>query len=500
MLSKLVCWLDFPRLIFLILFLVLIPLAGLGDPDYFWHLKSGEYLVNHGFPRADPFSYTFEGKPWILHEWLFQAGLFGVFSVAGDLGVRCLTALLSTLAIYIAYRASARLLGASTLVLVLALAFTVTTKGGFSPRPQLVTYVLFAFFIYSLVAFKYLNEDRWLWLLPLAAVLWVNCHGGYMIGLFVLGVFLASEWIMHGLRPVKDTAHRGRLWKLTVIALVAGLATALNPDFFRHWLYPFEVMKMTTALSMIQEWQSPNFHQITWKIFLGLVFGFLAVWMYRPTKPDLTEMLLPAALLFSGFVSVRHLPLVALLLVPFTAVALRDHPLRPIFDRAIGKGRDLGVKGFALNWVLLIAVSVVLILPYPKLVERSNAKIEGRLPVKAAEFVRKHGISGRMFNEYTEGGYLIHALYPNPKVFIDGRADLYGDEFLREFLEIYWGGPHWEAVWDKYHIDFAVLPNEAPIRQLLLARGEFKITYADSHHSVLVRGGAAVPAPNTNNQ
>ncbi|MFN0316716.1 MAG: hypothetical protein ACKVQA_16965 [Burkholderiales bacterium] len=498
MLFRLIRWLDFPKLTFLILFLVLITLAGLGDPDYFWHLKSGEYLVSHGFPKGDPFSFTFEGRPWILHEWLFQVGLFGVFSLAGDLGVRCLTALLSTLAIYIAYRAAARLLGSTTLALVIALAFTITTKGGFTPRPQLVTYVFFAFFIYSLVAFKYLNEDRWLWFMPPAAVLWVNGHGGYMIGLFVLGLFVASEWIMYWIRPIKDATYRGRLSRLTVIALVSGLATAVNPEFFRHWLYPFEVMKMTTALSMIQEWQSPNFHQTTWKIFLALVFGYLAAWTYRPAKPDLTEYLLPASMLFAGFVSVRHLPLVALILVPFTAVALRDSPLRPILDRRIRQGTDLGVKGFALNWVILIVVSLVLLLPYPKLVERSNAKIEGRLPVKAAEFVRKQGIGGRMFNGYAEGGYLIHALYPNPQVFIDGRADLYGDQFLREFLEIYWGGPYWETLFAKYRIDFAVLPNEAPIRQLLLARGGFDTAYHDDHHSVLVRRGAAFPAASAN--
>ena len=66
--------LDLPHLAFAVLFLALLFGMALNDPDYFWHLKAGEYIATHlALPIGDPFSYTFQGKPWALHEWLFEA-------------------------------------------------------------------------------------------------------------------------------------------------------------------------------------------------------------------------------------------------------------------------------------------------------------------------------------------------------------------------------------------------------------------------------------------
>ena len=159
--------LDLPHLAFAVLFFWLFFRTELTDPDYFWHLKAGEYIVNHlALPAGDPFSWTFQGKPWALHEWLFEVGLYAMFALLGGTGVKLLTACLGMLATYIVYRAAHRLLGASTLALALAIAFLLVQAGGFAPRPQLVTYVLFAALVHLLVAFKYFGEDRRLWVIP----------------------------------------------------------------------------------------------------------------------------------------------------------------------------------------------------------------------------------------------------------------------------------------------------------------------------------------------
>ncbi len=79
--------LDFPRLVFAILFLWTLFAIDLHDPDYYWHLKAGEYILTHGaLPSVDPFSYTFHGEPWVLHEWLFQVVLYAVFDWLGPFG------------------------------------------------------------------------------------------------------------------------------------------------------------------------------------------------------------------------------------------------------------------------------------------------------------------------------------------------------------------------------------------------------------------------------
>lgn len=479
--------LDLPNLVFAVLFFLLLFGVVLDDPDYFWHLKAGEYIVSHmALPSGDPFSYTFQGKPWVLHEWLFEAVLHGVFTVLGPTGIKLLTALLGSIATYITYRTAKRLLGASTLALALTIACVPIQAVFFAPRPQLVTYVLFAVFVQLLVAFKYFADDRRLWLIPLLLVLWVNMHGAYVIGIALLALFCACEWLTHW-AGYADAAYRRRLVKLSSIAALGALATLINPEGIRAWLYPLQVMNLDFATSVIGEWQSPNFRQPYGKLFLVLVFGFFLANIYRQTKPDLTEIALPVFFLFAGFVSVRHVPLATFLLVPFIAVAQREGPVQRFYGRVARSGKQLGNIEYVLNWVLLVVVGLTFYLLNPTQEAKAQARLNEVMPVKAVEFVKSHGITGRMLNEYDQGGYLIYHLYPQQQVFIDGRADLYGDKFIQEFRKIRLGTLGWEKAFDQYAIDYVVVRRDTPLRERLLSRGDFKMVYNDDANSVLVR-------------
>ncbi|MGH6937378.1 MAG: hypothetical protein ACRED2_14645, partial [Methylocella sp.] len=124
---------------------------------------------------------------------------------------------------------------------------------------------------------------------------------------------------------------------------------------------------------------------------------------------------------------------------------------------------------------------------YPVKHAEAAAAMDERIPVKAVEFIRNAEIEGRIFNEYGFGGYLIQQFHPTQRVFIDGRADVFGDEFLKQYLDIYKGAPAWEQAFDEYGIEVVVVPRKAPLRQLLLARGDFKLVYDDEHNSILVK-------------
>jgi hypothetical protein len=495
--SSLLRFLDLPKLAFAILFLWILFAIELVDPDYFWHLKAGEYILANGLPTGDPFSFTFQGKPWVLHEWLFEIGLYAIFVWLGPLGVKALTALLGTASAYIVFGAANRLLNGSTLALGLSIGLFAFIVCGFAPRPQLVTYVIFAAFLYLLVSFKYFEDDRFLWVFPPLMILWVNSHGGYIVGLVLLVLFASCEWLIYGLRRKSDLPHLRRLVKLSAISVLAILATALNPGFVKHWLYPFQVMNMSFASSIIMEWQSPNFHALDGKIFLLLIFGFFLACIYRKNKPDLTELALPCFFLFAGFVSVRHVPLTMLTLVPFAAVALRDGDMHRFYTAAT-HSKQLGKIEYVMNWALLAMVGIGLVAYYP--IKHANQELDSKIPIKATEFIRDHGISGRMFNEYGQGGYLIYSLYPQQQVYIDGRADVFGDEFLKEYMAIRNGEPEWEQLFDKYDVDYVITLRVAPIRQLLLARGDFKSVYEDKHNSVLVRNSPKFASLITTNQ
>jgi hypothetical protein len=82
---------------------------------------------------------------------------------------------------------------------------------------------------------------------------------------------------------------------------------------------------------------------------------------------------------------------------------------------------------------------------------------------------------------------MIYRLSPAQKVFIDGRAAPYGDAFVKEYLKIFLAQEGWEEAFDRYEIDYVVCARSAPIRQLLLQRGDFVSVYKDEFNSVLVK-------------
>lgn len=491
--------LDMRRLAFISIFMVLLATLQLTDFDYFWHLKTGEYIVTHGaLPSGDVFSFTHLGKPWVLHEWLFEVLLYGVFTWLGPLGVKLLTATLAMTALGITYALLRRLAISPSVALVLLLAAFIPFSPGISPRPQLVTCVFFASFLYVLLSYKYFQTPRYLLALPLLMVVWVNAHGGYVVGIALAGLFVACEWANYWIISERDAGQKQRLTRLTLAAVATVLASAINPEFLGHWLYPFQIMGMEATRS-IQEWQSLDFHDWAGRGYLMLVLAFFVTYTYTTRKPDFTELIIPTALMVAGFVVIRHVPLAALTLISFIAIALSRGPatglsafwqrtgLALFYERWVGGGKQLGNGEYVLNWLLLLAIAIGLSVFYPIYHANDEGKANASLPVKAAEFVANAGLTGHMFNSYHFGGYLIYRLYPAQKVFIDGRADMYGDDFINEYQEIIGVASGWEKTFDKYQIDYVITGRDEPLPQLLQARGDFRLVYEDKHNSVLVR-------------
>jgi hypothetical protein len=156
-----------------------------------------------------------------------------------------------------------------------------------------------------------------------------------------------------------------------------------------------------------------------------------------------------------------------------------------------GAGKELGQGEFVINWLVACAVAFCI----PAYLEGRPADYSARgglaLPKGAADYVAAHGIGRNLFNEYADGGYLIYRLAPRMRVAVDGRADVYGDQFIKDYLHVYLGGADWQAKFERLGVDLALLPLDAPIRQLLLASGRFREVYRDEHFSVLQRGASS---------
>lgn len=499
MLMNLFKILSIRKLLFISFFLTLFIFQSFWDPDYYWQLKTGEYIVtSHTLPRADIFSYTCAGHPLILHEWLFEVCLYLIFSWLGPFGVKLLAAALLVSAFFVVFLMADKILKNLALSTLISVACYFPFLLGRAPRPQLVTYLMFSIFLYILFDFKYFRSNRLLFLLPLLMIPWVNAHGGCIAGLFLLFLFILCEWLRYWAGLSRDVDQRSRLSKITIAGILTLAASSINPDFVSRWLYPFKVLSMKATL-MISEWQSPDFHLLIYKYYLFLVFALFILYILRSGKPDLTEIVVPVSIISASFVSIRNIPLASLALIPFLAVAiapglneeLREEwsrsKLRNLISRRPGRGRQLGDTEYIFNWMLLIIFCVCLYFIYPTYKKMYMEQINKMIPVKATNFIIEKNISGRMFNTYRFGGYLIYRLYPGQKVFIDGRADVYGDKFFNEYNKIALGAPGWEKAFDKYKIDYVVCDRNQPIRQLLLTRGDFRLVFDDGDNSVLVK-------------
>ena len=488
------------ELIFIGMFLVLFTSLQLVDPDYFYHVKTGGYIIqNMALPQGDIFSNSVNGKHWVVHEWLFEVLLYVTKLAAGDWGIKLLTTSLFVMSLIITYLTMNKLNIRFIVICPLLLIAYWLTQGGLSPRPHLTTYVFYTYYLSLLLSFKYLKSSQFLWTIPIVMLIWTNAHGGYVLGVGILGLFLLAEWVTIYINSQHDAKFITSLKKLSVIVLVTVLSTGIKPTGFSEWLFPFQITSMK-HLIYVQEWQSPSFHDLSGRLYLLLVLIFFVSNIYRKHKPDLTELLLPIVLLVLGFISQRHVPLAALTLIIFIGMAIQDVHLSPIkniwqrlglknaYTKYIGGGKQLGDTEYILNWMLLLVMLLVFALYYPTYQLKQVEKNDEAVPNKAYAFIEKNGITGKVFNTQPIGGYLISKLYPNQGVFIDGRGgDLYGDKFTFEYMTIYGVGEGWEKLFNQYQIDYLLIDHKSALGQLLSAQNRYKLVYDDKYYSVLVK-------------
>lgn len=487
--------LTIPTTVIVVLFFIKLMNPVFYDPDFYWHLKTGEYIVSHlSIPSTDPFSYTAAGKPWVAHEWLTELILYSVNRFWGFLGIRIMVAGLLCMAFLVLFRFARKLVLDDTRALILNLVFFAPLMPYGSPRPQIFSFLFFALLLCILLEYKYFGSTRKFIAIPFLMLAWVNLHGAYIVGFALMVIFTAMEWIRYRVAAKSGNTSMPGLRKLIIIIFLSALFTNINPHGVNVWIHPFYLMSMEASKSVIAEWQSPNFHIAYYQYYLILILGYFVALSQSRKKPDITECVIPALFILAGMVSQRHLPLTCFTLLAFAAAFYSRIAWPTITFTKAGRRRskaETTTKQInpafipVLNLGLIVAVATATFTSGTT--RRNEEQINKFLPIKAAEYVLEHNLIGNMFNDYGDGGYLIYRLNPKRKVFIDGRADMYGDSFIKEYLEISNGAPGWKEKFDKLAIDYVICGKATPLRQLLLANGSFDEVYNDDFHSVLLK-------------
>lgn len=459
------------RTFLIVMFIGLFAMAARNvvDPDVWWHLKTGEIIYSHhAVPHTDPFSYTRAGQRWVAHEWLSESFLYGVYRLGGAGGLIAIFAAIITAAfvlLYLRCGPAPYIAGLATLCGAWA---TVPVWG---VRPQVLSLLLTS--LWLLIIERSEHNPRFLfWTIPVT-LLWVNLHAGFCLGLAISALYLIG-WMIE---PVLDKACPRPPWKVFVLVLFLDLVLVrFNPNGFHLFSYALETLRSSAMQSYIAEWASPNFHSPEhWSLTFIILATFTTLFFSR-NRLRPRDLLLLLVSLYACLASVRMVPFFVLTAVPLVARRLGTWP-------ALGTEQAARART-AFNAVIVLTMTLFAAVHITRVIQHQSEAQAERFPASAVEFLRSHPPSGHLFNHYDWGGYLIWRL-PSTPVFIDGRADVYGEAVLNDFATIYQLKPLWRQTLDRWHVQTVLVPARSPLATALLSSRDWVVSYRDSQAIVL---------------
>jgi len=463
--------LSIRRTFLAVLFLGLFAMAArtVTDADVWWHLKTGQYIAAHkAVPHADPFSYTRAGQPWVAHEWLTELLFYGLYRSAGWGGLIVAFAAIPCLAFFLLYLRCADEPYVAGVVTLCAAWATVPTWG---VRPQVVSLLLTSLWLLILERSEPERSERgrsgndekllW-WTLPIL-VLWVNLHAGFALGLALLALFLVGESLECLPRSPRCGNPKRRLRALALALLLNLLLVPLNPNGMRMFSYPLETLRSKAMQNYIAEWASPNFHHAEYWPFLLLLLAAIAALGWSSLRVRPRDVLLLLAGTYAALSSIRLIPLFVLIAAPLISVPLKRWTES---DQPSAKPRSSSgdwLTAAALNALIVLAMGVFAVIRVAQAVDRQPKAEADRFPAGAVAFLQTHPPRGPIFNHYDWGGYLIWRLYPSERVFIDGRADLYGGQLLDQFAATYQLKGDWRQTLNQWGIRTVLVPADSAL-------------------------------------
>lgn len=442
--------------------------------DLWWHLASGKYILANGVPMHDIFSHTVSGREWIDHEWLSQVFLYSVFSRFGLNSLLVVEAFFVLASFLLIYRRAAMIMGQEVAVVALVLSYWIF--GSYSLAESVRPYFFSIFFVslFLLILDNFIkNGGRYILALPLVMILWCNLHGGFVIGILLLFIYSLGQAIS------KDYAGAKKLSSLALLSLAASL---INPNTYRLLLYPLQYARNSIHLRFISEWQSPSFHELG--MFELALLSTILIMAYYRRPVNATDLILLLVFTHFSLFAARNISLFAVVCVPiivkYMELVARDHVIEK-FDT--GKVKKFFLPSFFYSLILLGTVSFLYYYPVDRVLYGDP---ESGLPSGATGYLQESEMGGNMFNYYRWGGYAIWKLYPEHRVFVDGRADLYG-EFIYDYAKVARLEPGWYDVLEEHDVGFVLIPRTEPLGEMLIEKG-WDVAYKDDVSVVLKRG------------
>jgi hypothetical protein len=446
-------------------------ISKLTDNSFFWHLRTGEYILDHGIPHHDVFSYTAPGTKWVAQSWLAEVTYAGLFRTFGGSGIRLFVGAIGAGIGILAYRLALRLVRDRMVACGLTAAALAGIYTVWSERPLLIGVLFLLVLLWVVEVPDSLVGRHPLIVVPVLMWLWANTHGTYQLGFAYLGLHLLGRWL-DGARP-----WDGRERRLLIAAAVGFAAVFVNPYGIELVTFPIDLLSRGDILSHIVEWKSPDFRQ-TWGIALGLwIVVFLVALSrgrHRVTRRDL----------------VVSIPMLLLALWAVRNVAVAPLIGLPVVARAFARDEE---KPSELSRTLVTAAITVLVLAglamgYQATTEKTFDF--ATYPVRSMQYLRHHDLMGRhLLTTDAAAGYVILEDYPQQRVFIDDRYDMYPRSVIFDYFDLTAGKPGWSKVLDKYDVDVIVWGKDSSLAALLDQSSGWQRVHRDASDAVWVRTG-----------
>ncbi|KAF0112271.1 MAG: hypothetical protein FD147_332 [Chloroflexi bacterium] len=458
-------------IVLMIIFIIAV-LMPIEPSDYWTYLRIGdEILSTRHIPTTEFMTYTRAGEPALFSYWLASLTLLGIYKTGGVLLTALVTGICIT-ALYVLLWLCLRELkagpvSASLLLLVTAL----MGSNNWSTRPQIFTYPLFGLTLWILVKWQ-LKDNRFLWYLPIAALLWVNLHGSYIL-LFLL--LIAALIFGEGDRK-----------RLLIVALICGAASFINPYGAQIWTNASSMIGNTLIKTFSSEWFPPANQGWQLNLFFASLLLIPIITAFTPARAKKLYWVWFLGFGWMALSSVRYVVwfsvVEALLLAELAGPWLKRFlDKRPVFpNKALNLSLGILLLGLSLAFLPGIRESWWVQAP-PDFTDTT--------PVRAVEWLKQRpDLPGEVWSNWVASIYMTYAL-PERKVWITNRIEDFPEEQHLDNKRLMRAAWDWQLILDKYSVNLLLLDRkyEDPLVQAVSASPAWQEVYRDDQSLIFVR-------------
>jgi len=486
-------------LVFFLFFFISFLQKHVYNYDFWWHLATGKYIVEHkSLPQEDPFSYTAPKtestrKTTILRGyWLAQVLFYKAYSLWEFKGIIILRSFLMLIFLLFTLLTIKKQGVSDLFALVLTAGVFLSSMSYLGERPQLFTFAGFSLTLYCLEDFR-INSSKKIFFIPLLLLFLSNMHPGYIVCILLVSLYLIGELIKSGVR--KDTAvKRYRalfiVWAMTIIVIL------LNPVGLNIVGMLFSLGEQTEGIVEHISTFSAYKNKITpvsYEYVIFLLFSLITLRYIK--KIPLVHMFVLIIFTLMSIGGIRYL----LFYMCVTSSILAGVFMTVRNERILKKFFDFLRERETYGYLAACIVGITLIFHALPALAKYQYKSDTVLsaPKGGADFLSHLQIKGNMFNEYGFGGYLLWSLYPEKKVFIDGR--LLSPDVFKEYKILASASndsyPTWEDILKKYHITYIISPpltprgDMYPIIEQCFEREDWVLIYYDQLSLIFLKRG-----------